>query len=344
MLLFHKASEEDETRILTTVGMTVAICAAAAVAVFVFAKPFSGRPSDQFGVVFESPYVGQGVVAGTVIQMHGVKVGEVTQITNLPGGAVRLTADLQRAPTAGLTDTVGIDFRPANYFGVTGINLRPGQGGQALAQGSLVKTTPSGNFTLPALLSRLGELSHGVVTPHLIDVIEKVTDYADSLDPLLETMLVMSNSLAKVQTVSTARLLTNTAGISVALPGLTHATMSTGNLFVHAGELGTVSEEYYAHTYRASIEDIATGLFGALGKLLGSHPTDLYPATNLLKVLTDTAPGLVPSDAIADTLRELRTRLEKLFAGPPDRRAVNVRVILDSLPGVAAPIGAMGGP
>ena len=47
--------------------------------------------------------------------------------------------------------------------------------------------------------------------------------------------------------------------------------------------------------------------------------------------------------AIADTARELRMRLERLFSGPPDQRAVNVRVILDSLPGVAAPIDAVGG-
>jgi hypothetical protein len=63
----------------------------------------------------------------------------------------------------------------------------------------------------------------------------------------------------------------------------------------------------------------------------------------MIKVLTDVAPGLVPPDAIADTARELRMRLERLFAGSPDQRAVNVRVILDSLPGVAAPIDAVGG-
>ena len=32
-----------------------------------------------------------------------------------------------------------------------------------------------------------------------------------------------------------------------------------------------------------------------------------------------------------------------MIAGPPGQRAINVRVILDSLPGVAAPIDAVGG-
>jgi len=340
-LLFRKASDEAEARILTAVGMAVVICAAA-VSVVAFANPFGGRPEGQIAVVIESPYVGQGVDPGTALLMHGVKVGQVTSVTSLPGGGVRLAADLQRTPTAGLTDTMGIDFRPANYFGVTGINLQPGNGGQALANGSLIKTTPSGNFTLQALLSRLGEISHGVLTPHLVDVIGRATNYTDGLDPLLETMLVVSNSLANVQAVSTARLLTNATGISVAFPGFVNGATNLGDNLVHAG-LDDATDDFFLHTYKPTIDLAATGLFGAAGKLISSHSTDLAPLTDLIKTLTDIGPGLIPSDAIADTARELRERLERLFSGPPDRRAVNVRVILDMLPGVQAPIDAVGG-
>jgi hypothetical protein len=326
---------------LTAIGM-LAICVVLAVSGFAVADPFGGRPRDQFGVVIESPYVGQGVVTGTALLMHGVKVGEVKQVTSLPGGGVRLAADMRQAPTAGLTDAMSIDFRPANYFGVTGINLLPGVGGQALTNGSLIKTTPAGNFTLQALLSRLGDLSHGVLTPHLVDVIQRATNYIDGLDPLLETMLVVFNSLANVQTVSTATLLTNATGISVAFPGFVNGLTSTGDYFVHA-TLDDVSEDFFQNTYKPTIDIVSTGLFGAMGNLLTTHSTDLAPMTDMIKVLTDVVPGLVPPDAIADTARELRMRLERLFAGPPDQRAVNVRVILDSLPGVAAPINAVGG-
>jgi hypothetical protein len=341
-VLFHRSSEPREARILTAVGMGVAVCVVLAVTAFAVVDPFGGRPSDQFGVVIESPYVGQGVAAGTALLVHGVKVGEVTQVSSLPGGGVRLAADLRREPTAGLTDAMGIDFRPANYFGVTGINLRPGDGGQALVNGSLITTTPAGNFTMQALLSRLGELSHGVLTPHLVDVVQRATDYTDGLDPLLETMLVVSTSVANVQNVSTAQLLTNTTGISVAFPGFVNGMMSTGDYFVHA-TLDNVTEDFYKNTYTPTITFTNTSLFGATGNLLTSHSTELAPMTDMIKVLTDVVPGLVPPDAIADTARELRMRLEKLFAGSPEQRAVNVRVVLDSLPGVAAPIDAVGG-
>jgi hypothetical protein len=323
--------------------MGLAICVVLAVTAFAVVDPLGGRPSDQFGVVIESPYVGEGVVAGTALLMHGVKVGEVTQVSSLPGGGVRLAADLRQGPTAGLTDAMGIDFRPSNYFGVTGINLVPGDGGQALVNGSLIRTTPSGNFTLQALLSRLGALSHGVLTPHLIDVIQRTTEYTDGLDPLLETMLVVSTSLANVQKVSTAQLLTNATGISVAFPGFVNATTDLGDNFVHAS-LDNVTDDFFQNTYKPTIAITSTGLFGAVGTLVSKHSTDLAPLTDMIKVLTDVAPGLVPSDDIADTAFELRTRLQRLFGGSPDQRAVNVRVMLDFLPGAAAPIEAVAGP
>jgi hypothetical protein len=42
-------------------------------------------------------------------------------------------------------------------------------------------------------------------------------------------------------------------------------------------------------------------------------------------------------------LVELRTRFQKLYGGTPEQRALQVRVVLDNLPGIAAPIDAIGG-
>ena len=339
-MLIHKASEQSERRIATAVGIVVVFCAAAA-ALFAYLDPFGGRGKNQIDIVIESSYGGRGVKDGTALLMHGVQVGEVTSVTSLPGGAVRVAAVMDRGPAARLTDTMGIDFRAANYFGVTGINLRPGTGGQALTNGSFIKTTPAGNFTLQVLLSQLGEISHGVLTPHLIEVIDKATSYTDGLDPLIETVLFASETLAHVQTVSTARLLTNTTGISVAFPGFISAATNLGES-VHQPLTGH-SKDWYDNLVGPTIDLVSSHFFGAVGHLESSHSTDLAPLTDMVKTLTDVVPGILPPDSIADTARELRTLLERIFSGPPDRRAVNVRVVLDSLPGVAAPLAAIGG-
>jgi hypothetical protein len=54
--------------------------------------------------------------------------------------------------------------------------------------------------------------------------------------------------------------------------------------------------------------------------------------------MSDVVPRLISPVDIGDTLRELRTRLEHMYAGSGDQRALQVRVILDALPGQAGPL------
>jgi hypothetical protein len=77
---------------------------------------------------------------------------------------------------------------------------------------------------------------------------------------------------------------------------------------------------------------------------LQSHVGDLLPLVDSIKALTDVVPPLIRPEAIGNMLVELRSRFEKMYAGSPEERALKVRIVLDSLPGVAAPLSAMGGP
>ena len=178
-------NDQRHKRILTLVGAAFVLFVVCALLLYIAVMNLSGRSAkNAISVAIETPYVGQGVADGTAVILHGVKVGEVTEISKLAGSRVRLNVELQRGPTSGLTDAVGIDFRPANYFGVTGINLTPADHGQLLRNGASISVTPAGNFTLQTLLYHLGELSHQVVTPQLISVMDRATRYIDALNPL----------------------------------------------------------------------------------------------------------------------------------------------------------------
>jgi hypothetical protein len=372
-----RGSEEEQSRRLLRVGFAVVLVVALAVAAN-FGLPFTRTPAGVISIAIQTPYVGQGVAAGTPLIIHGVKVGHVTQVSSSAGGDVRLNVDIDSGPTQGLTDTFGLDYRPSNYFGVTGVNIIPGQGGAPLRSGAKISVTPAGNFTLQALLYRLGQLSNQVVTPRLISVVERATRYTDALTPLLETMVVVSTTVADVQSVSTEQLVRNTAGINVAFPGFVDALINTGDLFLKS-DIGTgfnaekdLQDNKYAPMYddllrsqydknrnllatnpdayaRGPFQEWLRGaeddLFTPVGHLLSSHISDLLPAVNELKAITDVVPHLAPSTDIANTLRELRERLERMYAGSGDQRALQVRVIVDSLPAVAGPIGlALGAP
>jgi len=329
------------------VAVLCGVVVAGLLAVF---HPFADRAAGLISVVIDTPYVGQGIAKGTPVILHGVTVGEVTAISRLPGGGVRLNADLQKRPAAGLTSAMDIDFRPVNYFGVTGISLIAGTGGQPLHDGIQISKVPKGNFTLQALLSRLGEESIGVLTPQLIQVIDKATRYTDALNPLIETVLIAGNSVARVQTVSTEQLLTNATALSVVFPstfdalvGLGDSLLNNNDTLWHIGSADVTADEW-EHQYLPTQKLATEKVLALVGKLVGTHVGDLISVVDSVKALTDVVPPLIRPDGFAETLAELRSRFEKMYAGTPEQRALRVRIVLDSLPGVAGPLNAMGGP
>lgn len=348
-MLIH-GPEEAETRTLTIVGTAVVLLCVAAAGMLIVANPFGGGAAGLISVTIDTPYVGQGVAKGTAVVMHGVTVGEVTAISSLPGGGVRLNADLQKKSVVRLTGTMNIDFRPVNYFGVTGINLIAGTGGQPLRDGTHINTVPKGNFTLQTLLSRLGEESTGVLTPQLIQVIDKATRYTDALDPLIETILIAGNGVARVQTVSTKQLLTNATGLSVVFPSTFDALVNLGDNLLknndtlwHIGSADVTAEEW-EQKYLPTQKLATTKVLGLVGKLEATLLGHAFSVVDSVNALTDVVPPLIRPEGFAETLAELRSRFEKMYAGTPEQRALRVRIVLDSLPGVAGPLNAMGGP
>ncbi|OBJ70558.1 MlaD family protein [Mycobacterium sp. 1274756.6] len=347
-MLIH-GSAEAQRRLLVAIGIVVALCAAIAMTLVVI-NPFNSRPPGTISVTIDSPYVGQGVAAGTAVVLHGVRVGEVTTVSNSGPANVRIEIDLDEAAAAGLTDALTVDFRPVNYFGVTGVNLVEGHSTQPLSDGAVIGVAPRGNFTLQALLSQLGEVSTGALTPQLIAVIEKTTRYADALDPFIETVMMVAHAVARIQTVSTARLLANTAGLSVAFPSAADALIGAVDNMLHNDEnfnrvwSADRTEDEWQNVDIPTLEIASEGVLNDIGKLESKHLGDLVPVTDTVKALTDVMPPLLRPEGFAESLVELRTRFERLYAGTPEQRALQVRIVLDAVPGVAAPLALMGGP
>lgn len=340
--VLFRTSAEQETRLLVRIGLALIVTVVVAIALIGF-NPFAGGAAEETSLTIHSPYVGQGVVRGTPVLMHGVKVGEVRSVAVRPEGGVQLDLRVQPNPTAGLTDTVDVDFRPSNYFGVTGVNLMAGpSGGQPLRDGTQIAVLPRSNYTMQALLSRLSAITDGVVTPELVSVLDRATRYVDGMNPMLETVLLVADAIATVQTISTEHLVRNAAGVGVAAPSFVDGLTDLADRLDHAGL--DVDETFFQERFLATVQLASTGLFGAVGSLLSSHVNELLPATEILRTLTGPVPGIAPAQNISESLAELRTRFERMYAGSPEQRALQVRIVLDSLPGVAAPLAAVGGP
>jgi hypothetical protein len=129
--------------------------------------------------------------------------------------------------------------------------------------------------------------------------------------------------------------------VSVAFPSFTDATTSSLYNMIDV-------PRHYSREFWKDVEESAhvasTALFGGLGRIESNYMDALLPAVDATKLLTDPIPALFRPEDFANTLVQLRTRYEKLFAGNGDQRAIQVKIVLDSLPGVAAGLAAMGGP
>lgn len=366
-----QGSDNHQQRVLARAGAAVVLVAVVAALLFVI-DPFGGQPRDRISISIDTPYVGQGVVAGTAVVMHGVKVGEVNEVSSLRPGTVRLLMSLDSRPTKGLTDSMSIDFRPVNYFGVSGVNVIPSSGGSALRDKTQISLVPKGNFTLPALLSRLGDVSAGSLTPGLITAVDRVTRYTDGLNPLFETMVTVTTALADVQRVSTARLLANSSSMSDALPVSFASTIETVDRFLSLNartvapgtnvatsgsqddypylskvvvqEFWDMPEDFVQEVFIPIMDTAKNGLFASVGKIVGSHSDDLFPLVDSIRVISDAAHPLIQSEKFAYTLEELRSRFEKMYAGNAEQRAIRVRIVLDQFPAVAAPLGVQSAP
>ena len=361
-----RGSDQYQERVLLGIGAGVVLVIVLAVTLSVL-NPFAGKAKGIYSITITTPYVGQGVVQGTSVVLHGVKVGEVTNIANTADGRVKLNTILETEPTRGLTNEVDIDYRPINYFGVPGVNLIPKAGGQALRDGSQLALVPTGNFTLAELLYQLGDVSEASLTPQLISVIDRVTRYTDGLNPLFESLVTMSRAVEAVQTEPTEEQVVRLGSVLTAVPpfanelvialrrfqdfsfypGQTRSPAESSTVPLappymkdeEVPSLGDYSTEFVKAHFYAGLDAIQNGLFKSVGTLVGSHVDDLFPLISGLKALTDTGPVLLRPADIAQKLAELRSRFEKLYAGNGDQRAVSVRLLLDSLPGVAAPMG-----
>ncbi len=140
-------SAESETRILTRIGIIVVLFVViAAVFLYLAVNPFARKPHDVISAGHRNTVRRPGRRRRDTGHHARCEDRPSRVGSSIPGGGVRLETDLQPGPTRGLTDAMGIDYRPSNYFGVTGINVIPAKDGRPLQNGMQLKITPTGKL------------------------------------------------------------------------------------------------------------------------------------------------------------------------------------------------------
>ncbi|WP_280265684.1 MlaD family protein [Nocardia wallacei] len=161
---------------LRLLGLLVAV-AVAAVAV-VLTGYGRGEFADTFTLRIDTATVGEGIVPGAEVKLHGYSIGAVRGVETLGEGHQLLRLELDRHESAQLTDRVAARYSSSNLFGSTVIELVNLGGGKPLRDNvTLHIPADSPTATVTEILRRAGQLTRVLDTEtarHLFDLLTSV--------------------------------------------------------------------------------------------------------------------------------------------------------------------------
>lgn len=295
------------------------------------------------------PYVAPGIRPGAKVIVRGNEVGEVSSLTRFDDSSIRMGLALRPTAVKGLTDNFGIDFRPANYFGVTALNLVGRPGGGHVVSGQVFDRRPAGDYSMSTMIEKGSLVVSGTLTDSMIQSLDKIIRYTDGLTPLIQTGVVLANRVAQTQQAMPSVLLADMNRILDVVPYFSSQFADTlYNLYdsdlnrLPDGSFGV--DDAVMTELDQGLDLAGGGLFGAAGTLVSSHPAQLLPVTQMVAALSDAVPNLLGGGAAASKLSTLVDRYNGAFTGPVGHKALNLRIVLDDLPAMATPLALTGLP
>ncbi|MBC2639492.1 MULTISPECIES: Mce family protein [unclassified Rhodococcus (in: high G+C Gram-positive bacteria)] len=339
---FLRGAPGRQARVLNTAGLGVVVTTCAVIAAAVWVYPGSAEP-DGMPISIDIPYVGPGVDSGTKVILRGGEVGVVTGLERMGADSVRMDLRLDPSQIAGLTDAFDVDFRPQNYFGSTAVNLVGKPGGSELEAHRTLDRTPTGDFTMSTMIEKGSLTVDGTLTDSMIAGLDEVVRYTDGLTPMIDAGLLFADRVAQTQQALPSELLGRVNDILAVFPAfnrqaidsLTHIYNSTYNQRPD-GSVG-VDDPFMDET-DAGLTLAAGQLFGQAGQLLKSHGEELTPVTEVVGELAGVVPHLYDGGARPERLRDAVERLDTTFEDSGDGQRLNLRIVLDDLPALAAPL------
>ncbi|KXP07546.1 MCE family protein [Tsukamurella tyrosinosolvens] len=326
-----------QQRVFFTVGVaTIAVILIAVLAGVVSSRIPASDP--RLALTVESTDVGPGVKSGTRVTLRGVPVGEVESVVIPRAGQARVAVRLDRGSLRGLTDALSVRYQPGNYFGVTEMALIPGQGGTDLRSGSTLRPRSS-NDTISDLLTRSAVSVSGVMTPKLIEVTRKATQYTQAITPLLQVAFSVEQQNARSVKVPIGTTLRAVRTTLDGAPGLVEGAFE--GWFVpqmRGGEVaGTL--DYTVNNYDKIDKTttlLGTGFFTPLADMFGSHETEFTPGTVMLRVIMDSTTKVMRTVSVPRQIVPLITGVNSAFITVPEGTALRMNVVADRLPGAAS--------
>jgi phospholipid/cholesterol/gamma-HCH transport system substrate-binding protein len=311
------------------IGVVVAI-----VLVIAAARELS-QPDRSGQVAFElqAASIGDGVGTSTTIRLHGLSIGDVTEVRALGAHRQMVTVSVDESRVHELSTAMQTRFVSSNVFGATAIEFLPQPGGQEITAGTVVQLDHTENYTITKVIRDASATVLQVITPELGDVIHKVREYSEDLSPLIDAFGVIVRALEETQTIPADRLIDTVNSVTRALPNLLdHIPYAIRNIV----DDPTFESDERTQLAGDLVDGIAEGLFGSIGSLLDATPGFgplLDVVNDLLGPLTYALRKVTPPD-----VGDLIARVNGALTSDGRRVTLNTEVIVAGLPAIGLPL------
>ncbi|PPJ04895.1 mammalian cell entry protein [Nocardia nova] len=317
----------DKRRSLLVGGVAIALVAAVAIASLAYRGL---RADDSLRIALHTEQIGDGVLAGTPVRVDGVQVGEVAAIVPDDGGTQRITLRLDGSQLHGIDDSLRVDYAPANLFGISEIELRPGSGGAPLRGGSTIDLTGQHadavyDATMGGLLRGLSQTGNALLTPQMATVIAQVSNDVRGFTPLAQALISVAQTITDNQKMPSSELV---GRLGPAFDGggrFAGATIQVLDLIRNIPRLQDNRASYDAGTsaLTGSVLPALAGLGTRAGSELSGGTDAVAP---VLAVLARMVPRPQQSGAdLAELVRRLRAGLHDTPDGPVLDTEIDVR-------------------
>lgn len=301
-------------------------------------RSIAAAPDDNvINIQLRTDVTGDGVSDGTGVRLNGTQVGHVSAVDSDAEGTQVITVGLDRAALVGLTDSLRIEYAPANLFGISEVVLLRGEGGTPLADGDEVDLTGGERVrdsTMGTMLRSLSQTTTTVFTPQLTDILTQISTDLDAFAPFIEALVSVSRSVADSQRYPSSFLIEQ------------YASFFNGVAEFGSGFVRLIDRIYNSDVLRNDRERfdigvslVADQLFPLIRDVLGTARGSLSGYGDTLAVVLGQLARTVPDpNGSHAELTELIDRLDRTFRTTPNGPQLDVDVLLRGMPGLMVPL------
>lgn len=327
------------TRKLRIRGLAVAVVLAIGGTTFYHLA--TGTFEDTFKLTVVADTIGEGLAPGAEVKFHGLAIGSVKTLEAAGFNKQQMTVELDPRQAQALTADTKAQFTSSNVFGSAAVELVSQGIGPPLARNqTLLMGTDVQAASITGLLRQGQKLTQIVDTPDFNHIIAVLDRHADLVEPVTKSILDFAKILADAQTAPFSQSLSVMASF---VNGLNDSIPLIGLVNDLLDGLQFLTEPGGADRTNLVLQQIGTLLKDVGHIFLKNNPWLIQLVAGLMNTAVPATFALGSLAPAYDRLSGLLDRTSAAFPVTDGTVRMQIEVILDTMPGIAAGLPAEAG-